>query len=179
MSEVDRFVNALIREHLGRTGNDAIKEFDINIPRTDQDISSTKILAESLNISNLYRQKRKAVKKGERKVSILETVVEKILNSRKTKQPKQSVPKKSTKPIVSSATKSLVGFDIVQSNENMVDNSVESAPTTQRAGWGMETTQSNNITATTKSAPSPTIQAPVMDDMMEEEDLDSVDFSSL
>ena len=184
---VDIIVNALIREHLGRTGQtDVLKEFDINIPRTEDDVTSTKILADKMNITNFYREKRKSRKKDDPKVSILETIVEKILNSRRSKQPSRTSKKKPSQVLRSAPPKSLAsaGFDVIvnsqnynNNNNNNNNNSIDSSNNTsnikpQRGGcWGSETTASvpNSTRSTT---------APEEDQMeeMEEIDLDNVDF---
>ena len=179
MEDTELIVNALIREHLGRLGmSDVLKEFDQLLPRTDQDVTSTKILADKLGITNYYRQKRSTRKKGERKVSILETVVEKVL-SRPTKSKSKSTtnPKKAAsrlKPSTAPKTKTLAsaGFDVIAANDNanaqnVADNN-DRPPATN--GWGM----APSITKAPTNAP-----AAAVEDMMEEIDLDSMDFNSM
>ena len=181
MEDTELIVNALIREHLGRLGmTDVLKEFDQLLPRTDQDVKSTKILADKLGITNYYRQKRNTRKKGERKVSILETVVEKVLSRPTKTNPKKKASR--SKPSTAAKTKTLAsaGFDVIAANDNAqnVADNHDAPPLPATNGWGMAPTITKAPT-NTAAAPTNTAAAPAMEDMMEEIDLDSMDFNSM
>ena len=126
------------------------------------------------------------LEKDDPKVSILETIVEKILNSRRSKQPSRTSKKKPSQVLRSAPPKSLAsaGFDVIvnsqnYNNNNNNNNSIDSSNNTsnikpQRGGcWGSETPASvpNSTRSTTGTAP----EEDQMEEM-EEIDLDNVDF---
>lgn len=153
------------------------------LPRTENDVTSTKVLAEKLSITNFYRQKRQSRKSNERKVSILETVVEKLLSRSSSKMSNSKSSSKRDSKINSkpkmrndsssstTAPKSLAsaGFDVIVNNENTTVAYNE----TTRGGWGM-----GEVTLT-KSKVSLSETAEAINDIMEEIDLDSMDFNAM